>query len=71
MPIAAPEGPRKRTRTPSSPMFVDAGAGVPRDDPLGADALSHGREQHALQIAAMDRELRRRMTGRSGRPARA
>ena len=33
------------------------------DDAIGADPLAHGGEQDALQVGAMDRQLRRRMAG--------
>ena len=39
-----------------------ADALVAEEDAIGADPLAHGSQQHGLQISAMDRQLRRRMT---------
>jgi hypothetical protein len=38
-------------------ILVEAGAAVVRDHRIGAHALAHGRQQHALQVSPVDREL--------------
>ena len=63
----APAGSRKRRRTACGAGGVDADAGVAGDDRVGAEALLHRGEQHALQVAAVDRELRRLVAGPASR----
>ena len=58
----APRGSRKRARTAAAGV-VDADAGVAGDDAIAAEPLAHRREQHRLQVAAVDRELRRVVAG--------
>ena len=57
-----PSASRKRRRTRRRPP-LDADAGVARDHAVGTEALAHRREQHRLQVAAMDRELRHVVAG--------
>ena len=45
------------------PVLLDRGAAPAQEDALRPDALARGVEQHLLQVAAVDRELRMRVAG--------